>query len=335
MEFRTEVPVPEAGFSLKYKSGIMMQGSCFTVNIGNRLKFYGFNTHVNTCGIIFNPVSVYKALDIIMSRKFHKEEDLILHNGIWISLNHHGSFSDINKDRCLEKINREIDAAHESLKNSSALFITWGTSIVYEHNRSRSIAANCHRLPAGDFKKYRYSTDSIVHIYTELLERLYTFNPSLKIIFTVSPVRHWRDGAVENQRSKAALHLAVDELTKKFDFASYFPAYEIVMDDLRDYRFYADDMIHPAPAAIEYIWDKFASAYIDKKEIEWMKRIEKIRKGLDHRSSGASPDEYREFLIKLQKETDEISRENPHIDVTEINEEISRKISGKQNPLQT
>ncbi len=329
MEFRTEVPVPEAGFSLGYKSGIMMQGSCFTVNIGNRLKFYGFNTHVNTCGIIFNPVSVYKTLDMLMNKRLYTEDDLTLYNDTWISLNHHGSFSDSDKERCLEKINKEILSGHESLKNASALFITWGTSIVYKHNRTRSIAANCHRLPAGDFKKYRCSTDSIVNIYTELLEKLHSFNPSLKVIFTVSPVRHWRDGAVENQRSKAALHLAVDELTGKFAFASYFPAYEIVMDDLRDYRFYAEDMIHPGPAAIEYIWEKFASAYIDKKEHEWMKRIEKIRRGLDHRSSGASPDEYRKFLIKLQKETDEISEQNPDIDVTELKEEILRKISAQ------
>lgn len=318
MEFRTEVPVPEAGLSLGYKSRIMMQGSCFTVNIGNRLKYYGFNAHINSCGIIFNPVSVYKTLDMLMRKRRYSEDDLTLYNDTWISLDHHGSFSDTDKEKCLGKINREILSGHESLKNASALFITWGTSIVYEHNMTRSIAANCHRLPAGDFTKYRYSTDAIVHIYTELLERLYVFNPSLKIIFTVSPVRHWRDGAVENQRSKAALHLAVDELTKRFDFTSYFPAYEIVMDDLRDYRFYAEDMIHPGPAAIEYIWEKFSSAYIDKKEYGWMKRIEKIRRGLDHRSSGTSPEEYREFLLKLQKETDEISQQNHHIDVTGI-----------------
>jgi hypothetical protein len=142
-------------------------------------------------------------------------------------------------------------------------------------------------------------------------------------------VRHWRDGAIENQRSKAALHLAVDELTRRFGFTSYFPAYEIVMDDLRDYRFYAEDMIHPGPAAVEYIWEKFVSAYIGEETLPWMIRIEKIRRSLDHRNSGASPDEYRGFLTKLQKETDEISKGNPHIDVSEIKEDIRRKITGK------
>lgn len=326
MEFRTPVTVPEPGFRLGYRSIIMMQGSCFTVNIGNKLKYYGFNTDINTTGIIFNPVSVYKNLDMILNRRFFSPHDLIEYKGKWISLDHHGSFSDTDRDRCLDKINSRIASSAENLKKCSALFITWGTSLVYEHKKRKEIAANCHRLPADEFTRYRYNTESTVHIYTELLERLYSFNPSIKVIFTVSPVRHWRDGAIENQRSKAVLHLAADELTRRFDFASYFPAYEIVMDDLRDYRFYAEDMIHPGPAAVNYIWEKFSQAYIDTDEKKWMDRVESIRKGLEHRSSIDFPEDYRKFLIQLRKKTDELSDENSFIDLAEINETIESRL---------
>jgi hypothetical protein len=327
MEFRTPVTVPDPGFTLGYSSIIMMQGSCFTVNIGNKLKYYGFNTDINTSGIIFNPVSVYKTLDIILNQRFFSSDDLIEYKGKWISLDHHGSFSDTDRDRCLEKINSGIAESAENLKKSSALFITWGTSLVYEHKKRKEIAANCHRLPADNFLKYRYNADSTVHIYTELLERLYSFNPSIKVIFTVSPVRHWRDGAIENQRSKAALHLAVDELTRRFGFTSYFPAYEIVMDDLRDYRFYAEDMIHPGPAAVEYIWEKFSSAYIAPEEKKWMEKVENIRKGLEHRPSGDFPEDYRKFLLQLRRKTQELKNENSSINLKEIIEIIEKKLA--------
>ena len=327
MEFRTHVTVPDPGFTLGYSSIIMMQGSCFTVNIGDKLKYYGFNTDINTSGIIFNPVSVFISLDTMLNQKLFSPDDLIEYNGKWISLDHHGSFSDRDREKCLEKINSGIAESAENLKKCSALFITWGTSLVYEHKKRKKIAANCHRLPSDEFSRYRFSADSTVHIYTGLLERLYSFNPSIKVIFTVSPVRHWRDGAIENQRSKASLHLAVDELTRRFGFASYFPAYEIVMDDLRDYRFYAEDMLHPGPAAVEYIWEKFSGAYIDPEEKKWMEKVESIRKGLEHRPSGDSPDDYRKFLLELRKKTQELEDENSFIDLTEINKIITERLT--------
>lgn len=309
MKLQTVVDIEKPDFKLDYATRMMLVGSCFVENIGQKLNSFGFQVDINPCGLVYNPLSVATSLNFILDRKRFVEADLIRNNGKWVSLNHHGSFSDFQSEACLQKINERLEKAAEHLKKTDILMITWGTSWIYRYRKNGCVVSNCHKFPASDFERFRLGEDDIFRVYTDLIARLKQWRPELKILFTVSPIRHWKDGAHGNQLSKAVLLLVVDQLMRTFDFVSYFPSYEIVMDELRDYRFYAEDMLHISPQGITYIWEKFRDLYISKEAQGWMERIGKLNKILQHRPFDDSTDAYQSLREKAEQELREIKNQ--------------------------
>jgi hypothetical protein len=284
MKLITDVALPEYPFRLDHKNPIMLMGSCFTENIGRRLERYRFPVCINPFGITYNPLSVKKNLEALMLKAAYKEEDLDLHNDLWFSFDHYTGFSSPDRDKTLEKINRSFGTAKSILEKAGFLILTWGTSWVYLYNQTGQVVCNCHKIPAREFTRIQLSPNDIVDAYGILLPRVFEFNSKLKILHTVSPVRHWKDGAHGNQLSKAALLLAGEELRKMFpDQFFYFPSYEIVMDELRDYRFYTEDMLHTNEQATAYIWKKFQQVLVSESSAEIIKDLEPLLKLLEHR----------------------------------------------------
>lgn len=304
MELQTIVHIDPPESLLSYRSHIMMLGSCFVENIGAKLEYFHFDVDINPCGIVYNPESVASTLDILLDRKIFKKDDLWYHNGLWGSFSHHGHFSACDADECLAGINSRIIASAERLQSSDLLVITWGTAWVYEYLKTGIIVSNCHKFPATAFRRFRLKVDAIVERYVGLLEYLHCLNPRMKVLFTVSPIRHWKDGAHGNQLSKSVLHLAIDELVQRFDFVSYFPSYEIVMDELRDYRFYAEDMLHISPQGVSYIWEKFRDLYFEPEAILLMRKVDKLNKMLAHRPLNPNSEEALRLHAQAQQDLD-------------------------------
>lgn len=284
MKLITEVTLPEYPFKLDHKNPVLLMGSCFTENIGRQMERYRFPVCVNPFGVTYNPLSVHRGLDVLMHKKAYEEQDLDYHNNLWFSFDHYTGFSSATQEETLEKINPSLNEAKGILKKAGFLILTWGTSWVYNYNKTGQVVCNCHKIPAKEFTRTRLSSDEILAAYDKLLPQLFEFNPGLKVIHTVSPVRHWKDGAHGNQLSKAALLLAGDALAKKYpDRFFYFPSYEIVMDELRDYRFYADDMLHTSDKTTAYIWEKFRQVLISEPSNAILRDLEPILKMQEHR----------------------------------------------------
>ena len=244
MNLQTKITVAAPDFLIDYNSRLMMLGSCFAENMGSKFSYYKFDVDVNPCGIIYNPLSVANVLRLIVEGKQFEKSDLRQVGGKWVSLYHHGAFSSTDPDECLRRINDRLTKATGELRTLDLLVITWGTAWVYRYTRENIVVSNCHKIPSQEFERSRLSVEDIVKEYLVLIGRLREINPGLRILFTVSPIRHWKDGAHGNQLSKATLLLAIDRLREELQHVYYFPAYEIVLDELRDYRFYADDMLH-------------------------------------------------------------------------------------------
>lgn len=295
-KFRTVIEIPKSDFKVSYHSKILMLGSCFVENIGNLLTQNKYNTSVNPFGVIYNPISVGNSLQILIDNKQFTEEDLNFSNELFFSYSHHGSFSHKNADECLKKINAKINTSSADLAGADLLFVTFGTAWVYELTDSGEIVSNCHKQPESIFNRYRLDVDEIVCFYKKLILSLSLFNPQLKIVFTVSPIRHWKDGAHGNQLSKSTLLLAVDQLVQLFDHVSYFPSYEIVMDELRDYRFYHEDMIHMNSTSIKYIWERFTDTFMEKHTLDYMKKIQKIISAAQHRPFNPNTESHQKFI---------------------------------------
>ena len=279
MEFRTKVAIPTVPFRISHQDKMLMIGSCFTENIGRYLHQYKFKINTNPFGIIYNPVSIINNLQRIIDCRFYSEEELLYSNELYLSLDHHGSFSGIDKMEVLDKINEEIEKGHHIFNESNYILLTFGTAFVYKHIGQHKIVANCHKISASEFEKRLLTIEEIVSSY----EALQTVLNKKTIIFTTSPVRHWRDGAIENQRSKSILTESIHRIFSKQENVLYFPAFEIVMDELRDYRFYEEDMLHPNAVAIKYIWNRFSETYFSKETIQINKEIEKINLLMQHR----------------------------------------------------
>lgn len=276
--------MPAAPFTLDVERPVMLLGSCFSVNIGRRIERSRWQAVVNPGGVLFNPASI--AMQLRLALKYGESPERVreeicsavfLKEDVWNSWLFDSTISSISRETCIDKALEAIARLHDGIRKADALIITFGTSIIYDLAESGlagegvKVVANCHKMQAAMFERRMMTQDEIVGMYEDLIERLRTINPALKVIFTVSPVRHVKDGLHINQLSKANLLFAVDSLRKRLDAIDYFPAYEIMIDDLRDYRFYAADMVHPSDVAVEYIWDKFQNAYVsasDRKTLE-------------------------------------------------------------------
>ncbi len=314
MDFRTRIEIPPSPLRITHDSRLLLLGSCFAESIGQKLRNGCFRTDVNPCGIQYNPLSVAGTLQLLAEKKQLGPEELLQQNGLWVSLQHHGSFSGSDRETCLEGINNRLHAGARHLREADQLLITFGTAWAYRYRKTGEIAANCHRFPGTDFDRFRLKPDEIVAEYTTLIKTLSALNPALHIIFTVSPVRHWKEGAHGNQVSKSALLLAIDELAAHFKQVSYFPSYEILMDELRDYRFYDTDMLHISGQAVEYIWERFRETYFDRATDELLKRVEKIQKSLQHRPFRPDTPEYEQFKKHLLREMEEVRSVNQNIE---------------------
>jgi len=304
--FRTVVDIPKSENQINYHSKTLMLGSCFVENIGSLMKQNKFNTTVNPFGVIYNPISVANSLKILIENKTFGENDLNYANGLYFSYYHHGSFSDESAEECLIDINAQMQSASLDLAGADILFITFGTSWVYELIDSGKVVSNCHKQPASIFNRYRLEVDEIVKLYKELILSLSLFNPHLKIVFTLSPIRHWKDGAHGNQLSKSALLLAIDQLVQLFDQVSYFPSYEIVMDELRDYRFYHEDMIHMNSASVNYIWSRFEDTFMNRETLEQMKKIKKLILASNHRPFNPGSESHQRFVSTTLSRMEEL-----------------------------
>ncbi len=298
MSFFTEIQIPEFPSKMDYSKRMMLIGSCFTENIGQKLSDLKFNTDLNPFGILYNPESIANSLKMLLEKRIFNENELFQDQGLWNSFAHHSRFSDVNKDLALDKINSRIASSGEFLESADFLVITFGTSWVFELKKTGQIVSNCHKIPSSEFKRFRLGLKEITEVYRLLLIEIWRFNPELKIIFTVSPIRHWKDGAVENQLSKATLLLATDQLISDFGGQScqYFPSYEIMMDELRDYRFYAEDMLHLSPVAVDYIFERFSQVAIANESLMVSKEVAKIVKAMSHRPFNPNSNEYKIFL---------------------------------------
>lgn len=314
--FRTVVPVYPVKTKISYRSHSVFMGSCFTENIGEKLSWYKFPVCINPFGIIYNPFSIKKNLERLISGKNYVQEDLDFYNGLYFSYDHHSRFSDTNPDSCLRKINSELTAAHEGLKKSSCLFLTFGTSYYYALNTTGMIVSNCHKLPDKVFSRSRLTPAEIVNEFSSLIPNLLQLNPELKIVFTVSPIRHWKDGAHENQVSKSVLFVAIDDICRKFDNCIYFPAYELMMDELRDYRFYEEDMIHPDKTAINFIWKRFSGCFIDEDTVRIMSEVEKIALSAQHRPFNPGSESFNVFVKKNIENIKRLNEKFPEIDLS-------------------
>ena len=290
----TEVAVPAMPFRLGLEDGVVTVGSCFADAIGTRLEEGGFRVERNPFGTLYNPASVAAALERLIDCRDIAEADLVQHEGLWHSWHHHGSFSRPTAAECLEACNGRIRQAHGALRGARVLMVTFGTAYTFgltpqppllSREGERMVVANCHKLPAAMFERRRMTVGEVVDIWRPLMERLAVFNPRLSVVFTVSPIRHLADGAHGNQLSKSTLLLAVEELVSIFnsEFSiSYFPAYEIVLDELRDYRFYGPDLAHPSPLAEDIVYERFQQATMTPATIQLAHNNAKLAKRGKH-----------------------------------------------------
>ena len=302
MNFTTKIPITQNANPIDYNSKIVSFGSCFAENMGDKLLYYKFQTQVNPFGIIFNPFSIEKLIERVVLQRYFTKDDIFFFNERWHCYEVHSELSDADSEVFLSKLNQILSDTQKQLQQATHIIITYGTSWVYRHIETNGIVANCHKVPQKQFSKELLSIDSIQKSIQNTVSLIATLNPKCNFIFTVSPVRHLKDGFVENQVSKAHLIAAIYATTNtKQQTLNYFPSYEIMMDELRDYRFYADDMMHPSPMAIDYIWERFAATQIDASAITTMELVQTIQKGLAHRPFNPNSKSHQKFEANLKE----------------------------------
>ena len=317
MQFRTKISIPQSDFKIDYNSKIVSLGSCFAENMAVKLDYFKFENTCNPFGIIFNPVSIEKMIYRIVNQFFYTEKDIFFHNERWHCYEVHSDCSNTNKDEFLENLNSSLKTSIAQLFQASHIIITYGTSWVYRNKETNEIVANCHKIPQKEFSKEILSIETIEKSIQNTINLIRKINPSVNFIFTVSPVRHLKYGFVENQLSKAYLITAIYQILEpeicNLKSAIYFPSYEIMMDELRDYRFYAEDMIHPNQVAIDYIWERFAETSISEESYSIMKEVETIQKGLAHRPFNPNSESHQKFLSKLQDKMMNLQNQFPYV----------------------
>ena len=301
MNFRTKISIEKAAVEVSYASRILMLGSCFTDNIGKKLQQAKFKVAINPFGIQYNPLSVAQALQYLVEKKQFGTSDLFLHQDRWHSFMHHSSFSASTPDATLTEINSRLFLAAASLPKTDIVFISFGTAWVYTLKDNGAVVSNCHKLPDSLFIRRRLTVDEIVSAFVPLLQKVESINPNIQVVFTVSPIRHWKDGPHENNLSKSILLLAIEALQKTMKTVSYFPAYELLLDDLRDYRFYTEDMMHPNSTAIAYIWEKFGDSYFTGSTKELVGEMEKLTKMELHRPFNTESEAYEMFCAQMEQ----------------------------------
>lgn len=315
MQFRTELKLSDSKIKIEHHDALFFMGSCFAENIAEKTKMLLFNTCINPHGILYNPKSIAVAIHDYCNQKKYIKDDLFFHDNWWNSWNHHSRYSNADATICLEKINRDIYAAHRFLKQSKYLFITLGSAFVYKYSKTNKYVGNCHKVPNKEFTKVLLTIDAIINDLQTAITELRKLNPEINIVFTVSPVRYIRDGMIENNLSKARLIEAVHQLCNMYVSCFYFPAYELIIDDLRDYRFYKEDMIHPSDLAINYVWEKFSKTYFSNQCLNIVREIEEIITAENHRTRNEDSESFQLFIKSIEEKKQRLKKNYPYISI--------------------
>lgn len=316
---RTEIEIDCPYWKLGYQTPSLFIGSCFSDNIGGLLLRYKFPVLLNPFGVLYNPASIANAIYMALDHVEISPNELVYHNNLWHSFSFHGAYSSPEKNKVIQTGNTTINNTHSFLKKADFLFVTFGTSWVFKYKETGSIVANCHKVPVNQFDRFKLSVGYIVYQWKELLSKLHEFNPGLKVVFTVSPIRHLKDGAHGNQLSKSTLLLAIDELIKATPVGQvvYFPAYEIVNDELRDYRFYASDMIHISETAINFIFTKFISSFFTSETRDCYQQVKSIIMAKEHRILNSDTESLTKFSQSMLERIDKLGKAYPYINFQE------------------
>lgn len=301
MDFRTNIQLKPEHHQIDYGSKLLLIGSCFSENISKKLGYYKFQIKSNPFGILFNPMAIETFLTNAINKRAYTEKDVFQLNERWHCFDAHSDLSSVDKNELLQNLNSAIQLTNKQITESTHIVITLGTAWTYRFIETDTIVGNCHKVPQKRFLKTLLSVEEVLASLENMCALIKDENPTVNIIFTVSPVRHLKDGFVENAQSKAHLLSAIHQITAPRNQLYYFPSYEIMLDDLRDYRFYAIDMVHPNETAINYIWEQFKLVWIAEKSHQIMNEVETIQKGLAHKPFNANSVQHQLFLENLNQ----------------------------------
>jgi len=312
LNLQTKIPLEKQSKNqIDYNSNVLLFGSCFSENIGKKLDYFKFQNLQNPFGILFHPKGIETLLSNAIENKTYSDEGIFLNNEQWHCFDAHSILSNTSKDHLINQLNEQIDVTASKLKTASHIIITLGTAWVYRDIKTNCIVANCHKIPQKQFKKELLSVQEITSSLKNILSLIRSVNNDISAVFTVSPIRHTKDGFVENTQSKAHLITAIHQVINNQSF--YFPSFEIMMDELRDYRFYNEDMIHPNKVAINYIWDKFKTVWISDESFKTMEEVDVVQKGLQHKPFNPKSQAHKKFLQNLEAKKKQIHSRFPHI----------------------
>lgn len=314
MQFRTQIPISKSNFPIDYNSKIISLGSCFAENMADKFDYYKFQNTRNPFGILFHPLAIKKFIDFAVTQKTFTQSDIFFHNERWHCFDAHSDLSNANANELLANLNGIVKLMHEKINEATHFIITYGTAWVYQDIESNSVVANCHKVPQKHFKKELLTVQKIEVSIANTIHLIKSVNPKINIIFTVSPVRHIKDGFVENQWSKSNLFSAIHSVLnseQNKSHSEYFPSYEIMMDELRDYRFYNEDMLHPNQVAIDYIWERFMGNTISDKAYQIIEEVDSIQRGLSHRPFNPNSESHQKFEFKLRSKISDLVSQFP------------------------
>lgn len=314
MEFFTHIDIAPLQQKISHPQQIFSIGSCFAENIAQRMRRAKFRIASSPMGTLFNPASIASSIDLLADKHTISDEELQYANELWFSYDFHSSFSVMDKQIALKSMQQSINQGAEALTNAEVIIVTFGTAWVYRLKSNNKVVANCHKQPQALFNRELLTIEEIIASWGRLLDSTLK---GKQVIFTISPIRHLSDGLEQNSLSKSTLRVAIAELVAKYDNAQYFPSYEIMNDELRDYRFYAEDMTHPSSLAIDYIWQRFTQTAISEESCNLMDRIAKISQAVSHRPFNPQSEAYRNFCKKQLQDIEKINQAYPAIDFSE------------------
>lgn len=314
MEFRTTVKTGENRGWLHHSDKVLLLGSCFSDNIGVKMQGAFISALVNPMGTLYNPMSIARGVKRLIGNQPVAGRDLFMQGGVWNSYDFHSRYSLPDKQATIDRMNQRIEQGHNALKEAQLLTVTLGTAIVYRLKATGEVVANCHKVPQHEFERRMATVSEMVQELDAMLIRLHEFNPALRIILTVSPIRHIADGLDTNSLSKSLLRVVIQEVISRHnDYCDYFPAFEIMLDDLRDYRFYASDMVHPSDVAVEYIWQAFQATYLDDRSALAVARCERVHKRLQHRPMSTNRETVDRFHADTVSVVRNLVKEYPYL----------------------
>jgi len=317
MKFRTEIKIQKSSFGISHDDHALCVGSCFAEHMGRRLSRLKFNAHLNPFGIVYNPLSLSKSLWRILEGRPFEEDELVENQGLWHSFFHHGHFSKPDKKATLDHLNQSLTFSNQFIKKANRLILTLGTASVFSLRKTGEVVSNCHKFPGDTFNRRRLNVDEVAESLIDILRKLKEINSDLEVVATVSPVRHLRDGLIENRKSKATLLLGLEKVAEALPFIHYFPAYEMVLDDLRDYRFFESDLAHPNQQAVDYIWEHFSQNYFNENTRHLCDRINRIVTASEHRPLHPGSAAHQAFQEKELSIVRQLETEFPQLNFSE------------------